>query len=258
MKKLITVILLFLLNIQTILAAEYDVSIDTDIRKQYNVDELPALPKSAPSKAVMPKEIKQYNITGKSYTIKSGTKVTLISKGDISNWTPSGVKLSFLSQNSILTKEGIIIPAGTLFKATVTDSHLPQITGNGGLIELKFNEIYFNGIMSIITTKLSEANSKKIFRNDIKGKRKYWANCAKAMTPGTKTLKIMKNAGKDIASFPVINILSLVPLALGGAIYIVNAATAPFISVFMKGGNIRLPAGTAFIITISGDNKING
>ena len=62
------------------------------------------------------------------------------------------------------------------------------------------------------------------------------------MTPGKKTYNAMKTAGKDIAAFPIINILSLVPFAIGGAVYIVNAATAPVISVFMKGSSLKIPA----------------
>ena len=112
--------------------------------------------------------------------------------------------------------------------------------------------------MSVINSKLSEANSKTIFNNDIKGKRKYWQNCSKAMTPGNKTYGAMRSAGRDIASVPVLNILSIVPFAIGGAVWLVNASVAPVISVFMKGGSVKLPAGTVFIITILGDNKIQG
>ena len=260
MKNFLTVLLLFCFVLQPVLAAEFDASIDSDIRKQYNVDELPALPKAAPSpvKTTIPKEIKNDTVTGKTYTLKSRTKIALVSKSDISNWNSQGTKVSFLSQNAIATKEGVVIPSGTLFKAVITDSHLPQMTGNGGLIELKVNEIYYNGIMSVIDSKLSEANSKIIFKNDIKGKRKYWQNCSKAMTPGRKTFNAMRNAGRDMASIPVLNILSIVPFALGGAAWLVNASIAPVASVFMKGGSINLPAGTVFIITVLGDNKIQG
>ncbi len=258
MKKLFALLLIFSFSMQILYSAEYDSSIDAEIRKNYNVDELPALPKAPPSKIIMNEEIKNYKSEGKTYTIKNGTKVTLISKSDISNYASIGNKVSFLSQNPISTKEGVTIPAGTLFKASVTDSHPPQITGNGGLIELKFNEIYFNGIMSHISSKLSEADSRQIFRNDIKGQRKYWKNCSKVMKPGEKTFRIMKNTGKSISAFPVINILSIVPLAIGSAVYITNASLAPVISVFMKGGTAKLPSGTVFVIKISGDNQIQG
>lgn len=264
MKRVLILLLLICFTLDTTFAAEFDASIDADIRKQYNVEELPALPKALPSKSPVkssvnpPREIKTPNFTGKVYTIKSGTKITLVSKSEVAHWTSSGSKISFYSQNPITTKEGAVIPAGTLFKAVILDSHSPQITGNGGLIKLKISEIYYNNVMSSINTKISEANSKKIIKNKLKGKHKYWQNCSKAMTPGKKTFKIMQKAAKTLTPYPIINILSLVPFSIGGAVYLVNASIAPVASVFMKGGALRIPSGTVFIITVLGNNKING
>lgn len=258
MKKFFTLFILIALSAPCINAQEYDSSIDKDIRKQYNVEELPTLPNVKPNKTEMPKEIKNYNATGKTYTIKNGTKIVLISKDKVSNWSSVNSKISLLSQNDIMTKEGVKIPAGTLFKAVVTNSHPPQMTGNGGLITLKVNEIYYNGVMSFVDTKITEVNSKKVFKGDIKGKRKYWQNCAKAMKPGKKTFTVMQKAAKSLTPYPVINILSLVPLTIGGAAYIVNIPIAPAASAFMKGGAITIPLGTAFQVTFSGNNQIRG
>ena len=122
----------------------------------------------------------------------------------------------------------------------------------------KVNEIYYNGIMSAINTKLTEVNSKKVFSGNIKGKRKYWRNCAKAMTPGKKTFTVMHKGAKALFPIPILNILSIVPLAIGGAVYIVNIPIAPVASIFMKGGSITIPAGTAFHATVLGSNQIRG
>ena len=82
-----------------------------------------------------------YNVTGKTYTVKGGTKIILASKSSIADWQKTGSKVSFVAQQGITTKEGALGPAGTVFKGTITDSHRPQITGNGGLVELKIDEI---------------------------------------------------------------------------------------------------------------------
>ena len=240
-------------------SVEYDDSIDSDIRKQYNVDELPELPKMAPSKTVMHSEKNNtYIVTGKTYTIKSGTKMTLLSQNKISDWSKEGSKVSFLLQNPIMTKEGVVIPEGTLLKAVIKNSHRPQMTGNGGLIELKINEIYYNGILSIINTKITEVNAKRIHGSKLKGKRKYWENCAKAMTPGIKTYKIMKKTAKELTVYPIVNILSIIPITIGSVVYIINIPVSPAASAFMKGGSISLSKNTVFQIIVSGDNKIKG
>ena len=273
MKKIFLLIVTFCLIAQSAYCEQYDSSIDNELRKQYNVEQLPALPKVSPSSSsspVSPAKLPQKkdntsatvekisNYSGKTYTIKGGTKITLLSKSKLVDWNAVGTKISFVSQNSITTKEGAVIPAGTVFKATVTNSHQPQITGNGGLIQLKVNEIYFNGAVSFINTKLSEVNSKNVFGQKLKGKRKYWQNVAKAMTPGKKTFKVMNRAAKPLLPIPIVNILSIVPYTIGGVVYIVNLPIAPIASVFMKGAHITLPANTAFIITVSGNNQIRG
>lgn len=271
MRKILILTFLFFLIVQNSWGEDFDSSVDTEIRKKYNVETLPPLPKVTPSKSEIPtnntsaqskkfqiQDVKKYNIIGKTYTIKSGTKVKLISREKVSNWNSAGTKISFISQNSITTKEGAVIPAGTIFKATVLNSHGPQITGNGGLIKLKVSEIYFNGLMSNIDTKLMEVNLKKIYNSNIKGERKYLKNCAKAMTPGKKTFKVMKKAAKKMAPIPLINILALVPYTIGTVVYVVNIPIAPIASVFMKGGYIQFPADTTFLIKTTGNNQIRG
>lgn len=258
MKKFFILLLLICFSSQCVFALQFDSSIDSDIRKNYNVEELPKLPNVEPTKVEAKKEITTYNITGKTYTIPSGTKIILISKDKISNWSAQGSKFSLLSQNQITTKEGIIIPSGSLFKGTITNSHAPQITGNGGLIELKIDEIYYNGLNSAIDTKVTLVNSKKVFKGKLKGQRKYLKNCIKAVKPGQKTFRVMKKAANVLLPYPIVNILSLVPLTIGTTTFLVNAAFSPIISIFMKGGSISIPEGTAFYVIIKGNNQIRG
>lgn len=258
MKKIIFFLLLFLNFSACTASAQFDSSIDAEIRKKYNIEELPPLPSAEPSKPKMPEKIKNYNASGKTYTLKSGAEIILVSQNKVSNWNREGFEVSFLLNNEIMTEEGAVIPAGTVFKGALTDSHAPQITGNGGLIKLKIDRIYYNGVMSVINTKLAEAASKKVYRSSIKGRRKYLNNCSKAMTPGRKTFKAMKKAADTLSPYPVINILGIAPLAIGSCAYIINLPIAPIASVFMKGGSITLPPGSIFRIKILGKNKIQG
>lgn len=264
MKKIIGILLLFFLTNAVTHAVEFDTSVDETIRKNYNVEynELPALPKVVPtaeekttsSTITEPK----YNPTGKTYAIKSGTKVNIISNKSITDYTAKGSIVSFGAKNGFTAKDGTIIPAGTIFKGKVTDSHPPGLTGNGGLIELCIDEIYFNGVKSPIKTKISIANSKKVFLGNIKGQRCYWKNYSKAMNPGRKVFHAAQNCASAMAAIPVLNLVSFIPLAGGAAVYGVNFITAPVAAIFTKGGNIALPAGTEFQIKITEDTEIRG
>lgn len=267
MKKFISTFLFLCFSLSAF-AVDFDSSIDTNIRKEYNVEEstLPPLPSSTPSSAPVKnttevkntQQVPKYNFSGKTYKVKSGTKVILTSKSTISDWSPRGSKVGFISQQGFTTKDGTIVPAGTTFRGTITDSHRPQITGNGGLVELKIDEIYFNGIMSPIETKVSMANSRKVFRSDIKGERKYWRNISKAMTPGKKVFGATQTCASVLYPIPVVQIIAIVPLTFGAVVYLVNAVAAPVISIFAKGGSVSLPAGTQFQIKTTKEIEIRG
>ena len=244
-------------------AVEFDDSIDGAIRKDYKVEEneLPPLPKSVPTASEVyekPVNPPQYNPTGKTYTIKGGTKLTLVLNNAISDRSYKGAKAVFSVKNGFTTKEGAIVPAGTIFKAKIINVHQPQLTGNGGLIALDINEIYFNGIKSTIDTKISRANSKKIFFNNIKGKRSYWSNYSKVMKPGRKVFSATQHCASVMSALPVINLLSFIPLVGGAAIYTVNFTVAPIIAVFTKGKHLTIPAGSVFQIKINSDVQIKG
>lgn len=263
MKKILTIFILFCIFNTTAFAVEFDSSIDASIRKDFNVetDELPALPSSVPTENPIKSQIETqsyYKPTGKIYTLKHGTKIKLTSKNNISDWMHKGNRVSFSANEGIVTKEGSIIPAGTIFKGTITDAHRPQITGNGGLVELKIDEIYYNGLMSKIETKVSLANSKKVFLGNIKGKRQYWKNFSKAMTPGKKVFSATQTCAAVMAPIPVVNILAIIPLTGGAVFYTLNLVTAPVVAIFTKGGSLSLPAGTQFQIKITDETKIKG
>ncbi len=262
MKKIISIFLIMFFINTAVYGVEFDSSIDSQIRKDYQVEEndLPVLPKAIPTANIeeVPPLPAITKTTGKTYTLKSGSKINLIARSAITDWAHKGSSISFSSSNSIITKEGYTIPEGTIFKGRITDVHRPQLTGNGGLVELCIDEIQLNGVISKINTKISLANSKKVFRSDIKGKRSYWKNFAKVTKPGKKTFLATQKAAHEISTIPIIEILSPVIWLSGSIVYVVNATFAPFIAIFTKGGSLSLPAGTKFQIKITGDNQIKG
>ena len=263
MKKFLSTFILFSLFMPIAHAVEFDTSIDDSIRANYNVEkntDLPPLPKSVPTaiETVAIPETPIYNPTGKVHSVKAGTKIKLVSTKSITDWSPKGSVVSFKSTTGFVAKDGTIIPAGTVFKGKVSDSHPPQLTGNGGLIELDINEIYFNGVKSFISTKVCSAGSKKVFFDDIKGQRSYWKNFARNMNPGKKVFLATKDFAKDISNIPIVNLLSVVSIAGGSVFYVGNVMVAPVVSVFQKGRNIALPAGTEFQIQITQSSEIRG
>lgn len=266
MKKIFACIMLFVFCTQTTIAVEFDTSIDDEIRKTYNIEEqnLPALPKASPNvqketpKTEISKTVEKYNPTGKTYILKNGTKIELISQNILTDLTPKGSIVTFKAKNGFVAKDGTIIPSGTVFKGRVVNSHASQITGNGGLLAIEVNEIYFNGVRSKINSKTCNANSKKIFFNNIKGERKYWKNYSKVMSPSRKYFGKTQKCAGTMAAIPVVNLLAFVPLLTGAVFYGISFVSAPVISIFKKGGKLTVPAGSVFEIKLTKNIEIHG
>ncbi len=264
MKKIFTLIIVLLYSISCVYAVDFDTTIDESIRKNYNLtqneEELPALPNVVPTdtpETEKPQSVK-ITATGKTYTLKGGTKIKLSSKSVISDRLRPGNKVTFYSVNGFQTKENTIIPSGTLFKGRVLDAHTPQITGNGGLIVITIDEMYFNGVKSQIEAKVSMANSKKVFFSNIKGKRMYWKNVVKVTKPGRKVFGSTQTASSAMSAIPILNIISFIPLVGGAVVYTANLICAPVIALFTKGGSISIPPNTLFEIKILEDTQIRG
>ena len=279
--KTLTKFILILLAILTInmpvIALELDLSVDEEIKKKYNTsklenDVLPALPKiettkntasqktpnstttqqSLPPKTLPTTTAQPPVITkiDKSNAIKipSWTKFQVKSNQLISDWSKEGSTVSFTSTAPVYKK--VTIPAGTIFYGTVTDSHRPQITGNGGLIVLKVTSMKYNGKTIPIDAKITKANAKKIFFNNIKGKRQYWKGVANQVDKGEAFYKKTRQASNKLADNPIGWIISPLPTIVGIAGYAVTTATSPVFAIFYKGGNISIPAGSSFEIKL--------
>lgn len=273
---------------------ELDMSVDEEIRKNYNpsqleLDALPPLPevknsapktstpvKTTPSKPVTttttapPKTVpvtEYANSTGRvkkdlpktssgndltAVKIKKGTKFLVKSQTNVSDYSRAGAGLSFVSQQMV-TSRYVTIPAGTVFKGLVVESHQPQATGNGGLIVIKADRMIYKGSTYSINAKITKANSKKIFFNNIKGKHQYWKGVAQQVEKGDKFYKKTRRASAKLSGNPVGAIISPIPTIAGVVVYAVNLVGSPLFSIYYKGGHISLPAGTLYEIKLLDD-----
>ena len=189
-----------------------------------------------------------------SFIVPKGKKFKVNLLSSVSSSTPKGARVSFKSIYPE-TSRYITIPAGTVFYGKVTDTHGPQLTGNGGLIVIEVNQMVYKGSTYNIDAKISVANGKRIFLNNIKGKRMYWRSFPKALKPGTTffkkmwrvTCKLAKNeSGVEI-------ILTPFSFLTGAVVYAVNFVASPVIAIFYKGKSITIPSGSQFIIQLRED-----
>ena len=292
MKKVVLLLCVMFGVMMPSLALELDLSVDEEIRKNYNPskleqENLPPLPKTAaPSKTVTTKQKAtsttttttsappkttpvvseptrkkvNKNLPGTTLTqddftaikIKKGTKFRLKSNNLVSDYLREGAKVSFTSLTPVYQRY-VTIPAGTVFTASVVDSHLPQITGNGGLVELKIETVQFRGRTYSAHGKVTKANHKKIFINNIKGKRQYWKGVANQVEKGHKFYKKTRETSKKLANNPVGVIISPIPTVVGVVAYVVNLAGSPVFSIGYKGGRVSIPAGSEFEIKLQED-----
>lgn len=184
--------------------------------------------------------------------IKKGTKFLAKSQTNVSDYTRAGAGLSFVSLEPV-TKRYITIPAGTVFKGIVVESHQPQATGNGGLIVIKADKMVYKGSGYSMNAKITKAGGKKIFFNNIKGKRQYWKGVLAQIDKGENFYKKTRRTSKKLADNPVGVILSPIPTITGVIVYAVNFVGSPLFSIYYKGGHISLPAGTLYEIKLLDD-----
>lgn len=214
-----------------------------------------------PAAQKTPQTVQKVNTTNNSY-YKNNTKTTyVVPKGKkfkvrlqqtISSNTPEGTRISFVSRYPE-SATYITIPAGTIFKGKIIDSHKPQVTGNGGLIVINVDQMIYNGRAYEIDAKVRIANEKRIFFNNIKGKRMYFQSIPKSIKPGANYFKKMWRVTKKLAKNEsgVEIILTPFSLVAGTVVYAVNFVASPVLAIFYKGNSITIPKDSPFTIQLS-------
>jgi hypothetical protein len=147
----------------------------------------------------------------------------------------------------------LTVPVGTTFGAVVINSHTPQISGNGGLLEIALESVKYNGQTYYASGKITKVNHKKVFLNNIKGKRKYWKGVANQIDKGERFYKKTRRASAKLSNNPIGMFISPAPVIVGTSVYAVNLVTSPITSIGTKGGKISIPAGTEFEIKLTED-----
>lgn len=276
MKKFYLVLIVFIINLvfcdtQT-LALSFDTSIDAEIKQKYNSTKLeneilPNLPKvPASSKPAykntttnLPPKTQPTYIEEKptitkidpkdAIKINKRTKIQAKSNQQISDWLVEGANVSFTTTLPVY-KKYVTIPSGTKITAVITDSHRPQATGNGGLVELKITSINYNGKNYTLNGKITKANHKKIFFNNIKGKRKYLKGVAYQINNGENFYKKTRKISSKLATNPIGAIISPIPTIVGFAGYSICTILSPITGLSTKGESISIPAGSQFEIKL--------
>jgi len=263
MKKLCMIFILFVLQPHIAFAYTVDESIDSKIKQTYNTnaienDLLPKLPQTAPNKN---KETFYDNMKSDNYSknykevkIKKGTIFKVKSYRTITDTTPKGTKTNFFSVYPESSRY-ITIPKGTIFAGQISNSHGPQFFGNGGLIELNIDTIVYQGAMYQIDSKVSKANYKRIYLNNIKGKRAYAAQIRRLMRPSKQFMGRMCKTARTLTDGPEI-LLSPLPILGGVVVYAANACVSPILAIFATGHSITLENGTYFEIKLTEDALI--
>lgn len=277
--KILLSIIAMQLVVNTALALELDMSVDEEIRKKYDSSKLentvlPPLPKidNSQNKTIqinntttkqttsIPKVTPTYTTevrpqitpADKKAAIKIFRWTTFETKSNqkINNWLSVGSSVSFTTTAPVY-KKNITIPTGTIFKGTITDVHKPQATGNGGLVVIKITSMTFNGKTYQVNAKITKANAKNIYLNNIKGQRQYWANAGKQVDKGEAFYQRARKTSTKLANNPVGIIISPIPTIVGVAGYTVSTAISPITSIFAKGGNVSIPTGSSFEIRLN-------
>ncbi len=269
------------LVVNTALALELDMSVDEEIRKKYDSSKLenavlPPLPKidntqnkttsinntttTTQQTTSIPKATPTYTTEGKPQISpadkKAATKIfrwtTFETKSNqkINNWLSVGSSVSFTTTAPVY-KKNITIPTGTVFKGTITNVHKPQATGNGGLVVIKITSMSFNGKTFPVNARITKANAKNIYLNNIKGQRQYWANAGKQVDKGEAFYQKTRKTAAKLANNPIGIIISPIPTIVGVAGYTVTTVISPITSIFAKGGNLSIPAGSNFEIRLN-------
>ena len=277
--KILLSIIAMQLVVNTALALELDMSVDEEIRKKYDSSKLentvlPPLPKidnsqnkTTPINNTTTQQITSIPKVTPTYTTEVKPQITPADKKaaikifrwttfetksnqKINNWLSVGSSVSFTTTAPVY-KKNITIPTGTIFKGTITDVHKPQATGNGGLVVIKITSMTFNGKTYPVNAKITKANAKNIYLNNIKGQRQYWANAGKQVNKGEAFYQKARRTSTKLANNPIGIIISPIPTIVGVAGYTVNTAISPITSIFAKGGNVSIPTGSSFEIRLN-------
>lgn len=251
---------------------DLDMTIEDDIRKNYNSSKLVNDTKTADQETLpeLPEALKnedgnKSNINKPTYTpaqttgnikISKGTSFWVVNTGKITDWQTEGTAVKFKTITNI-NKHKYSIPAATVFTGEVIESHQPQISCNGGLVVIRVKSMSYKGQTIPLNAYITKADGKMIFLNNIKGKRTYlktvWKKGSWGRSMFNKMLTLTVNLGSEGSTI----LLSPFPLAYGTLCFGANTLISPVTAFFQKGGHVSINSGSKFKIKLLDDTYID-
>ena len=98
-----------------------------------------------------------------------------------------------------------------------------------------------------------KTNLKKVFLNNIKGKRGYIKGISTQVDRGENFYKKTRRTSAKLADNPVGLIIAPIPTIFGAVIYSINLVGSPIFAIWAKGSRISIPAGSEFEIKLLED-----
>ena len=273
-KNAIIACLIFIMSTNFVWAFDLDMTVDDEIRKNYNSsklvedthtgnsedESLPSLPeiskydkqndsvnKVIDNEVLTVTQLPKASIIANTVKIWKGTSFDVVNATKINDWLAKGNTVKFRTKAPIV-KRKYTIPAGTTFTGEILEVHRPQITCNGGLVVIRIRSMTYKGQTIPINAYITRADDKKIFLNNIKGDRTYlkttWKKGSWGRNMFSKMWNLTTNLGDDAATL----ILSPFPFVYGTVCYGVNTIVSPICAFFSKGGHVSIPAGSDFRI----------
>jgi hypothetical protein len=272
LKKIFIILYLLFFTSLSVKAYELDLSVDEEIQKKYNSSKLnyevlPNLPKvdnsnqKSQTQTTVPKTQPIFssgvpNITpvdrSSSVKISAGTKIQVKSNQQIADSMRAITNVSFTTTTPVYTKY-VTIPAGAKIYGVIVDSHRPQMSGNGGLVVIRMSSISYGGQTYRLDGKITKANYKKVFFNNIKGKHQYWKSVGNKISKGENFYGKSKKIAAKMSNIPIIEFIAFVPKVVGAVGYGVNAVISPVTGLLGRGGSLSIPSGSVFEIKLLDD-----
>ena len=259
-------------------AFDLDMTVEDDIRKNYNssqlvkdtntedIDELPVLPEKLKKenrkevsavKKTAPKSVPSVQVHYKgNIKISKGTSFDVVSIGKISDWQTKGTVVKFKTNASVYKKK-YSIPASTVFTGEIIESHQPQVSCNGGLVVIRIRSMAYKGQTVPVNAYVTRANDKLIFLNNIKGERTYMKTLWKKGNWGrslfNRMLTLTINLGGDGSTI----LLSPFPFLYGTLCLGANTLVSPITAFCNRGKHVSIPTGSHFRIKLLEDAYID-
>ena len=254
-------------------AFDLDETVDDEIRKNYNPskltndvgvnnikdENLPDLPditkynsstkKNNASVSTAVEAPKSVIYQKGNIRIRNGTVILVSNNSTVSDWQSKGAKIKFTSK-SIVNGKGYSIPAGTPFWGEIIETHQPQLSCNGGLVVIRIYAMIYKGKTIPVKGYITRANDKKIFLNNIKGKRTYLKTMYKKGNWGRTIFGRMLTLTVNLGGSGSTILLSPFPFVYGTICLGANTLISPVTAFFSKGGHVSIPSGSNFKIKL--------